>query len=73
MLYNQGIDVLVEFLFPKIGLMELTYRKSIERLASLKPSYISESYCVNSGELSYCVNSGELSYAMCHMQGVRAD
>ena len=44
------IDVSFEFFPPKTELMEQTLWKSVERLAPLKPSYMSVTYGANSGE-----------------------
>jgi methylenetetrahydrofolate reductase (NADPH) len=46
----KGIDVSFEFFPPKTELMEQTLWKSVERLAPLKPSYMSVTYGANSGE-----------------------
>lgn len=46
----KGIDVSFEFFPPKIEIMEQTLWKSVERLAPLKPSYMSVTYGANSGE-----------------------
>ncbi|GAC20553.1 methylenetetrahydrofolate reductase [Paraglaciecola arctica] len=46
----QGIDVSFEFFPPKTESMEQTLWKSVERLAPLKPSYMSVTYGANSGE-----------------------
>ena len=46
----KGIDVSFEFFPPKTELMEKTLWKSVERLAPLKPSYMSVTYGANSGE-----------------------
>jgi methylenetetrahydrofolate reductase (NADPH) len=46
----QGIDVSFEFFPPKTELMEQILWKSVERLAPLKPSYMSVTYGANSGE-----------------------
>ncbi len=46
----QGIDVSFEFFPPKTPAMEQTLWKSVERLAPLKPSYMSVTYGANSGE-----------------------
>jgi methylenetetrahydrofolate reductase (NADPH) len=45
-----GIDVSFEFFPPKTESMEQTLWKSVERLAPLKPSYMSVTYGANSGE-----------------------
>ncbi len=44
------IDVSFEFFPPKTELMEQTLWKSVERMAPLKPSYMSVTYGANSGE-----------------------
>ena len=46
----KGIDVSFEFFPPKTESMEQTLWKSVERLAPLKPSYMSVTYGANSGE-----------------------
>jgi methylenetetrahydrofolate reductase (NADPH) len=46
----RGIDVSFEFFPPKTESMEQTLWKSVERLAPLKPSYMSVTYGANSGE-----------------------
>ena len=46
----KGIDVSFEFFPPRTELMEQTLWKSVERLAPLKPSYMSVTYGANSGE-----------------------
>ena len=46
----KGIDVSFEFFPPKTEIMEQTLWKSVERLAPLKPSYMSVTYGANSGE-----------------------
>lgn len=46
----QGIDVSFEFFPPKTESMEQTLWKSVQRLAPLKPSYMSVTYGANSGE-----------------------
>ncbi|MGS2721419.1 methylenetetrahydrofolate reductase [Paraglaciecola aestuariivivens] len=46
----QGIDVSFEFFPPKTPAMEQTLWKSVERLAPLKPAYMSVTYGANSGE-----------------------
>jgi methylenetetrahydrofolate reductase (NADPH) len=46
----KGIDVSFEFFPPKTESMEKTLWKSVERLAPLKPSYMSVTYGANSGE-----------------------
>jgi methylenetetrahydrofolate reductase (NADPH) len=46
----KGIDVSFEFFPPKTELMEQTLWQSVERLAPLKPSYMSVTYGANSGE-----------------------
>ena len=45
-----GINVSFEFFPPKTPEMEQTLWKSVERLAPLKPSYMSVTYGANSGE-----------------------
>lgn len=45
-----GINVSFEFFPPKTEQMEQTLWKSVERLAPLKPSYMSVTYGANSGE-----------------------
>jgi|TARA_R110000868_G_scaffold58310_8_gene180190 methylenetetrahydrofolate reductase (NADPH) len=46
----KGIDVSFEFFPPKTEIMEKTLWKSVERLAPLKPAYMSVTYGANSGE-----------------------
>ena len=46
----RDIDVSFEFFPPKTEAMEQTLWKSVERLAPLKPSYMSVTYGANSGE-----------------------
>lgn len=46
----KGIDVSFEFFPPKTESMEQTLWKSVQRLAPLKPSYMSVTYGANSGE-----------------------
>lgn len=46
----RDIDVSFEFFPPKTEKMEATLWKSVERLAPLKPSYMSVTYGANSGE-----------------------
>ena len=46
----KDIDVSFEFFPPKTELMEKTLWKSVERLAPLRPSYMSVTYGANSGE-----------------------
>lgn len=46
----KGIDVSFEFFPPRTEAMEQTLWKSVERLAPLKPSYMSVTYGANSGE-----------------------
>jgi methylenetetrahydrofolate reductase (NADPH) len=46
----KGINVSFEFFPPKTDAMEQTLWKSVERLAPLKPSYMSVTYGANSGE-----------------------
>ena len=46
----KGIDVSFEFFPPKTESMEQTLWQSVERLARLKPSYMSVTYGANSGE-----------------------
>ena len=46
----QGINVSFEFFPPKTEEMEKTLWKSVERLAPLKPAYMSVTYGANSGE-----------------------
>jgi len=46
----KGIDVSFEFFPPKTETMEKTLWKSVERLAPLKPAYMSVTYGANSGE-----------------------
>ncbi len=46
----KNIDVSFEFFPPKTESMEQTLWKSVERLAPLKPSYMSVTYGANSGE-----------------------
>ena len=45
-----GIDVSFEFFPPKTEQMEQTLWKSVNRLAPLKPAYMSVTYGANSGE-----------------------
>lgn len=46
----KGINVSFEFFPPKTDAMERTLWKSVERLAPLKPAYMSVTYGANSGE-----------------------
>ena len=46
----KGINVSFEFFPPKTDAMEQTLWKSVERLAPLKPAYMSVTYGANSGE-----------------------
>ena len=46
----KGINVSFEFFPPKTDAMERTLWKSVERLAPLKPAYVSVTYGANSGE-----------------------
>ena len=46
----KGINVSFEFFPPKTEIMEQTLWKSVERLAPLKPAYMSVTYGANSGE-----------------------
>ena len=46
----KGINVSFEFFPPKTETMEKTLWKSVERLAPLKPKYMSVTYGANSGE-----------------------
>lgn len=46
----RDIDVSFEFFPPKTDVMEMTLWKSVERLAPLRPKYMSVTYGANSGE-----------------------